>query len=169
MLIIAIIIIIFVLAIICTNKSVEVPVSPQFLLTKIKIETLTMFFSQLKNTVMTTVTHKDVDAMGKKIIATFTLPKNAAGNTPDLVPGSLRATSSNEEVATASIGAVDATAGTYDLEIFYPGKKGSADCKLIASPDVDGSGDADIEGMVTSVITTDEASGFGEAAVSELQ
>lgn len=128
----------------------------------------TVYFS-LNHTNMTTVTFKDVNAMGKKVIATFTLPVNEAGNRPTLVPGSLQAVSSNPEVATAELGTIDEENGLYPLVINYTGKKGSADCKLIASGDLDGSGDAPIEGLVTSVITTDEATGFGEPAVSELQ
>lgn len=128
----------------------------------------TVYFS-LNHTNMTTVQFKDVDAMGKGIVATFTLPANEAGNRPTLVAGSLQAVSSNPEVATASVGTVDEENGLYPLVISYTGKKGSADCKLIASGDLDGSGDAPIEGLVTSVITTDEATGFGEPAVSELQ
>ncbi len=127
----------------------------------------TVYFS-LNHTNMTTVQFRDVDAMGKSLVATFTLPANEAGNRPTLVPGSLQAVSSNPEVAVAQLGEIDEENGNYSLVIHYSGKKGSADCKLIASGDLDGSGDAPIEGLVTSVITTDEATAFGEPALSEL-
>lgn len=140
-----------------------------FLFYAIKTEIPGTFFSSLNYTNMTEVRFLDTDAAGKKVVATFTLPANAAGNVPTLKEGSLRAESTNPEVATAAVGNVNAEAGTYDLEINFTGKKGSADCKLIASPDLDNSGDPDIEGLVTAVITTAEASGFGEPTVSELQ
>jgi hypothetical protein len=149
---------------------------PKFVLTEIssnikdsELQTFFYFHHHLKCTNMQPLIFTDVNAMGKFLLATFTIPANAAGNIPQPKEGTLKAVSTNEAVATAELGAVDAVNGKYELKIKYSGKTGSADCKLIASFDLDNSGDPDVEATITTVITTEEASGFGEPVVTELQ
>jgi len=140
-----------------------------FYLLSIETENIKLFFSQLKSTKMTELRFLDTEAAGKFFTATFQLPANAAGNIPKFVADSVRASTSNTDVATAEVGEVNEEAGTYSLKVALKGKAGSADCKLIGNPDLDGSGDPEIEALLTVVITTEEAKAFGEPVISELQ
>jgi hypothetical protein len=152
-------------------KSYKKKYRPRFILKYIynTIDGATKFF-HLNNKHMKQVTFNGPAAAGKHTIARFTLSKDEAGNFPDLVEGSLRAETSDESVATAEVGDTDAANGVYTLKTTYTGKKGNVITKLVASPDLDGSGDEDIEAPLLSVITTGEAKSFNDddVEVSEL-
>lgn len=126
------------------------------------------YSSSKQHTNMKALSFNDAAAKGKGVTVTVTVKADEAGNFPTFKEGSLRAEGENA-VGKASLGESDPENGKYRLRIDFTGKNGSIDAKLIASPDLDNSGDADIEYLVSIVITTEEASAFDDnAEVSEL-
>ncbi len=128
-------------------------------------------FSPIKtSTSMKNAQFVDEAAKDKVCILLATLKKNAAGNFPDVKLDTLRATTSDDTIATAAASYNSAT-GEFRLKTKYTGKKGDVLTQLFVSPDLDNSGDPDISFGLATHVTTAEAQGFDEESVtvSDLQ
>ncbi len=112
-----------------------------------------------------TQTYKDTDAKGKSAAVVFGNPTDAAGNQVSVKDGSVKFGSSNDGVATVTQDPTNPMAAS----VSFTGKNGSADIVISANADlVDGGTDDEITGLVTFVVETTEATGFGDPSIAPL-
>lgn len=119
-----------------------------------------------------TTTFKDGEAKGKSALVVFGTPINRAGNPAPVQPGTVKFSSTNEEVLTVEAAPEE---GDYAVKATFTGKLGSADVIIMADADLEDDGNVDteddetiIQGLTTFVIEPEAASGFGEPTVGEL-
>lgn len=111
-----------------------------------------------------TTTYKDIDAKGKSAVVTWGDPVDAAGNKTGGIQGTAEFASSNEDVATVE----PDPSSPLGVKVTFTGLNGSTDVSIKADADL-GDGVDEITDLVTFVIETTEATGFGAPTVGDLQ